>query len=93
MTDRPFTSAALAERWGCSAETVRRLLKAGRLRGFRVGRKFRIPASAVVDFERGDTHARPSRGDQSSPEASLMAHFGVALVHSPERKTRGDAAS
>ena len=47
--ERPFTPETLADRWGCSAETVRQLVKAGRLRGFRVGRMFRIPAVAVED--------------------------------------------
>lgn len=50
---RPFTPDTLAERWQCSAETVRQMLRDGRLRGFRVGRMFRLPADAVDDYEEG----------------------------------------
>lgn len=50
---RPFTPETLAERWQCSAETVRQMVRDGRLRGFRVGRMFRIPADVVDAFEEG----------------------------------------
>jgi hypothetical protein len=39
MTDRPYTPETLADRWGCSAETVRQLVHLRR-------------AAAVVDFAR-----------------------------------------
>lgn len=42
-TPPPFTPDMLAERWQCSAETVRQLIKRGELRGFRVGRMMRVP--------------------------------------------------
>ncbi len=48
---RPFTPDMLADRWQCSAETVRTLVKRGTLQGFRVGRMIRIPAQAVEDYE------------------------------------------
>lgn len=35
---RPFTCDTLADRWGCSAETIRQMVVSGRLPGFRVGR-------------------------------------------------------
>lgn len=34
---RPFTPEALAERWDCSAETIRQMIHRGELAGFRVG--------------------------------------------------------
>ncbi len=36
--NRPYTTEALAERWDCSAQHVRDLIRAGTLRSFRVGR-------------------------------------------------------
>jgi excisionase family DNA binding protein len=49
---RVFTPDQVAERWGVSANTVRALIKAGKLRGFRLG-LFRVPAEAVEEFEKG----------------------------------------
>ncbi|WP_420869064.1 excisionase family DNA-binding protein [Cereibacter azotoformans] len=48
---RPFTPETLAERWGCSAETIRQLAARGELSHFRVGRMIRIPAAAVQEIE------------------------------------------
>ncbi len=48
---RPVTPDMLADRWQCSAETIRQMVKAGRLRGFRVGRMIRIPWDAVEEIE------------------------------------------
>ena len=50
---RPFSPDSLADRWLVSAETVRQLCHQGRLRHFRIGRKFRIPHDAVIEFETG----------------------------------------
>ncbi|AUQ53182.1 helix-turn-helix domain-containing protein [Phaeobacter inhibens] len=51
MPPRPFSAAQLAERWQCSAETVRQLVKCGQLSGFRIGRMIRIPRAAVEEYE------------------------------------------
>lgn len=48
---RVFTPDTLADRWGCSAETIRQMCKRGELPHFMVGRMFRIPASAVAAHE------------------------------------------
>jgi excisionase family DNA binding protein len=48
---RPFTPEALAERWHCSAETIRQMCARGDLPHFRVGRMIRIPAQAVEERE------------------------------------------
>ncbi|WP_394707787.1 helix-turn-helix domain-containing protein [Roseovarius pacificus] len=48
---RPYTPDMLAERWQCSAESVRLLCHSGELRSFRIGRMFRIPADAVDEYE------------------------------------------
>jgi excisionase family DNA binding protein len=48
MRDRPYTPETLAERWQCSARYVRKLLENGSLKGFRLGKLWRIPACEVI---------------------------------------------
>jgi len=48
---RPFTPDGLADRWDCSAETIRQMVKRGELQGFRVGHMIRIPYRAVEKME------------------------------------------
>lgn len=56
MGARPYTPDTLAERWGCSANTVRNMIKRGELRAFRSGRRLiRIPADVVEEIERCQT--------------------------------------
>ena len=85
---RPYTPDDLAERWLCSAETVRQLYKRGELRGFRVGRMIRIPIDAVEEYERCQTSASEGCGEASaSTGASQMeAESVISLRHAPERK-------
>ncbi|MCA0847204.1 helix-turn-helix domain-containing protein [Salipiger thiooxidans] len=42
----------LAERWGCSGETVRNMIRSGELPAFRVGRMYRIRWQDVDRHER-----------------------------------------
>ncbi|OWJ73311.1 hypothetical protein CDV50_03255 [Haematobacter massiliensis] len=64
---KPYTPDTLAERWGCSGEKVRQLVKSGQLPGFRIGRMIRIPVSAVEEYERcGNTVSDASMAGSSS---------------------------
>lgn len=50
---KPFTPEALAERWRCSPEHIRKLCRRGELEYFRLGPKLiRIPAAEVERVER-----------------------------------------
>lgn len=88
---RPFTPETLAERWLCSAETVRQLVNQGRLRAFRVGRMIRIPLVAVEEYENcentgsgGSMAALSSHGQIPAP-----ANDGaIVLMHSRPRRPR-----
>ncbi len=51
MTGCIYTPEEIAERWRCSAVTVYRLLNAGKLEGFRVGRGWRIPEESLSAYE------------------------------------------
>ena len=55
-TTRQFvTTKWLANRWGLHEESVRRILRSGRLRGFKVGpMTWRIPYKAVLAYEAGN---------------------------------------
>ncbi|MAM38506.1 MAG: hypothetical protein CL949_08375 [Erythrobacter sp.] len=61
MTDRPerppLSPADLAERWGCSTTLIYDLLAAGTLRGFKLGKLWRVPVSAVEEYETGSPPA------------------------------------
>lgn len=46
-----FTVAELAERWNCSTKTIWRLIKAGKIRAFKVGREWRVTATCVHNYE------------------------------------------
>ena len=50
---RPFTPDTLAERWRCSAETIRGMIRRGELPAVRIGRVMRIPADVVDAHEAG----------------------------------------
>ncbi|WP_299986629.1 helix-turn-helix domain-containing protein [uncultured Ruegeria sp.] len=51
--DRPLSITQIAERWDCSDETVRSLVKSGKLPGFRLGRMIRVQLRHVLEMERG----------------------------------------
>lgn len=52
MDEVIFTTATLAERWHCCVDTVERMLRNGEVRAFRVGHRWRIAESAVIEHER-----------------------------------------
>ncbi len=87
--NKPFTPEILADRWQCSAETVRQMVARGELRGFRVGRMIRIPADAVEDLECGMPESEGSTAVSSSHGAERMARdAGIVLMHSRPRKQK-----
>lgn len=86
---RPLTADAVADRWGCSAETVRTLFKAGQLRGFRVGRMIRIPVDAVEEYEcQKSTSVDCAAVTVSTGSARMESEPVVSFRHAPERKRK-----
>ncbi len=55
---RPLRVTEVAERLGCSVRTVHRELRRGKLRGYRVGRDWRVSPEALVEYEHPDERAR-----------------------------------
>ncbi|WP_390922784.1 excisionase family DNA-binding protein [Parasedimentitalea psychrophila] len=83
---RPYTPDQLGERWHCSGETVRLLVKSGALRGFRVGRMIRIPRDAVEEYECPKSTSDGLEADSVSIGMIAPANeFAVSLRHAPER--------
>ncbi len=93
---RPVTPEILADRWQCSAETVRQLYKRGSLRGFRVGRMIRIPWEAVEEYEKCQQSASDAcEADTASIGMTRRQASGsaISLRHAPERKQKPRAAT
>ncbi len=67
--DRPYSPETLADRWGCSAEKVRRMYHGGEIEGFRLGKLIRIPADAVERYECQNTDL--SSTEESSPSPTM----------------------
>ena len=72
--EQVFTVDEAAEHLKVRPETVRRLLSQGRLPGNKVGRAWRIPEGALMDY---------LRGDESGAPLMLEGTHGMAAAHSP----------
>lgn len=53
-TPKPFTPETLADRWGVSPNHVRKLIKSGELKHFKVGSLLRVTARAAIEYELRD---------------------------------------
>ena len=52
--DTILTPEELAKRWRVAPKTIYRSLSAGVLKGFQVGKQWRIPLEAVEQYEKGE---------------------------------------
>ena len=73
MRDQPYKPEGLAERWQCSARYVRKLLENGSLKGFRLGKLWRIPACEVERYEACMV------ASSSEPTGESSALFGTTM--------------
>ena len=88
-TPKPFSPQTLAERWDCSDHQIRRMIEAGKLASFRVGKLIRIPAAEVERIEcqpllPQDT-ASPGTGENGrspliAPVSELRAESRLARI-------------
>lgn len=58
-----LTPDQVAEKLQMNADVVRRMLAAGKLPGKRVGRIWRVPATALREFMEGDSKPAESKGE------------------------------
>lgn len=82
MSARPYTVASLAEHWGCSDTFVYDELHAGRLQGFKLGRKlWRIRPEAVEEYEcrgsLGGSESSPANDQAVDPTTGRGASSGL----------------
>lgn len=62
MSGEYWTVASLAEHWGCSTDMVYSLLNSGKLRGFKLGKDWRITDEARIEYETcGGVPDKPQR--------------------------------
>lgn len=71
-----YTPTSLAARWGCSKDLIYDLLRQGRLRGFKLGRDWRISDEARLAYER-------------DPDNSEKAEY--SYTRRPGRRARASA--
>ncbi len=72
-----LTPADVAAEFNCSAETVRRLCKAGKLRAMRLGDSWRISPDAVAAYRDQHTSAGASPVVTASAPATSPASVGA----------------
>ena len=66
MSARAYTVASLAQEWECSEGVIRKLIREGQLRHFRIASLIRIPADEVQRFECQNTASNDSAADMPS---------------------------
>lgn len=85
----PMTPELVAERWACSANKVRSMVKDGELRGFRIGNRYRIPIDAVEEYEQcqmnRNTASAGSTEIGSSHGGSTASAGGIAYLRRMKR--------
>lgn len=84
--NRPWTPDMLADRWGCSGETVRQLIRSGQLPAFRVGRMLRVKHETVEAYECGTIESEGSKDDSSSHGTTNEAPADVIALRLKRRK-------
>lgn len=84
MKARYLTLTQVAERWQCSADTVRRLIHLGQLAGIRIGRVWRVDAMDVERYEKGHggSEAARQRGRGSMTKHSATPPPPTPIRHS-----------
>ena len=94
MTDRPFSIATLAERWGCSRRHVSNLIRKGALQSFRVGNLLRVRPEEVERYECG-TGSQSINGDtlRSSMKEAVAAELRLRRLTSSARQQRPQSLS
>lgn len=77
MTGRPYTPETLAERWSCKPQHVRALLLRRALKGFRVGKLWRIAADEVERYEREGESCAHESNEPPPSEGSTSGSAGT----------------
>lgn len=92
-----MTPAELAERWGCSHSSVVALCVQGKLRHFRIGKMYRIPADAIIEYEIGHyggsavVPQEAIEASRGSPQRQLAAARDAKRIADEQSRVRKEA--
>lgn len=94
--DPAFTVPMLAERWHCSENSIRTMIRTGQLRSFRIGVLIRVPAAEVVRLE-CLMNTQSSDSGEASPSSTTTMPESDTAKPSPrpiglQRKQRHEGA-
>lgn len=64
---RYYTPRTLAQTWECSPDVVYDLLRTGKLKGFRVGRKWRVSDDARLEYEQRKSDTVAATAEKNAP--------------------------
>lgn len=91
---RPLTPDMIAERWMCSGETVRQLIRTGKLPAFRIGRMLRVTPQALEEYECKTIELDASMGVTLSPGPMPTANADVfGFRHTRPKKLKAKPAT
>ncbi len=78
IVQRSWTTRNLARHWAVSIKTIRRFLERGQLRGFKIGRKWRIYHSEVM---LADEHGIPElpKEERKKPKKKQASKGAMAV--------------
>ena len=79
MMEPVLTPDEVAARWRCTSNTVRARCKDGSLRSFRVGAHFRIPASAVKEYEECQI-SQSAASEEASASSGTTPTEGAGVI-------------
>jgi excisionase family DNA binding protein len=77
ITDRSFTIPALARRWRTRHGTIVGMIDKGQIAAFRVGRRWRVSADVVREYEHRTSKpvSQPTRQRRGNPQRDCIAFF------------------
>ncbi|MCP3969986.1 MAG: helix-turn-helix domain-containing protein [Rhodobacteraceae bacterium] len=89
---KPLRPDQLAERWGCSPETVRNMCAQNMIGHFLIGtgarRHYRIPADAVEEYECQTSQSGASEAGSVSSGTTLESAAAISLRHSRAKRPK-----
>ncbi|AEP08936.1 helix-turn-helix domain-containing protein [Micavibrio aeruginosavorus] len=89
MTDKAFSTRALAERWDCTEAHIRGMIRGGAIKAFRLGTLWRIKLEEVERIECGSSnteeHGALSGMTEKQPAARPFVPRTVPLLNSASK--------
>lgn len=84
LPNAPFSPKTLGERWGCSSQHIRNMIRTGEIPAFSIGKLFRIPADWVFAHEQ----AKLPHSDDAEEKAIESVVNSQTSAQQPKRRPR-----